>query len=828
MKTLKILCGCACALLALACTKTPDEPEVVYDEAYYASVATVSSDDTGFTAADNGGTIRFKAEGGEVVLKVDCGTEWTILNQSSDLFDASYGSSSVTVFAGKNLLEEEITGTIVLMTATARIEFAQISIVQNAYGAPEITVETNEWHAPAAGALSTSIGVESSIGTWEVESTADWLSVESVDSGVVLTAEANDDTVERSARVTLTAGDGYKSDSQTITVTQDARVYLNVGREKVRFYSDDAGSTDVTVESNYDWDFSYDTSNGWYSVSSGDGYLRVTITSSDSEEDRDGVITITAGDGAENVVSSTLAVSLLGLQPEAFILQFSITSDNTVLTLPLRDEVDCTVDWGDGSDIETFTESYPAHTYASADSYTVRINGKVTDLNFKEAGSDSATLLTEVRQWGDLGLTNLESAFNGCSALTALPEGVVPPFDDVTTCYLMFNSCAALTEIPAGIFDKCSKTENFENVFYGCKGLETLPSGLFDNCTEATSFKMAFYQCTGLLSIPDGLFDNCSKVTSFDRTFTLCSSLAALPDGLFAKCHENTTFYQTFYGCSALSTIPSDLFAGCSKVTTFYCTFYQCSGLTSLPEGLLDDCTGVTDMSWTFRGCTGLESVPGSLFTNCTNVTTMSYVFYGCSALVTVPEELFSKNTEVTTFSYAFNTCSALESIPKGLFANNTKVTDFSRVFFYCNALTSVPAELFANCPLVTTFNYAFHWCKSLTELPDGLFDGNPEVTNFAFAFNGCDNLKTVPVHLFSNCKKVNMFSSTFNGCALEGESPYDEIEVNGSTAKVHLYERFTDDYKDYYGITSMTKTSCFTGCTGLTDWDAIVEAGWN
>ena len=71
---------------------------------------------------------------------------------------------------------------------------------------------------------------------------------------------------------------------------------------------------------------------------------------------------------------------------------------------------------------------------------------------------------------------------------------------------------------------------------------------------------------------------------------------------------------------------------------------------------------------------------------------------------------------------------------------------------------------------------------------------------------------------LFDNNKKVTNFGKTFMGCkALAGESAL----LDRRRAKVHLYERTTA-----LGFSNVsTKTDCFDGCTGLSDYGDIPTA---
>ncbi|MCD8206964.1 MAG: BACON domain-containing protein, partial [Bacteroidales bacterium] len=385
MRTLRFLTVGAIALSVLwACSDDEDEltpepvpePEPVeeYDEAYYADQATISSEDAHFTATEEGGEIEYKVEGGEVVVTVDCGVEWTAtveyLDAEEDWLDAAVDceAGTLTVTAEANTVEAEKTATVTVMTAESGIEFATISVSQNAYGACEITAETNEWNAPAVGELTTEIAVEATA-DWEITNTAEWLTAEKTDTGVKFTASENEETEERTAEIVLTCTDGISTDSETITVTQDAKAYITVGLESVYFGADE-GSQSVDVDSNFDWISSTDET--WLTVTGSGSTLTVSVSANESGADREGTVTVTASDGAENKAEATFTVTQSYLSAKAFVLEYTMTADSQEAMLPLNGTVDCTVNWGDGSDPEAFPTTLPTHTYATAGDYEIQ------------------------------------------------------------------------------------------------------------------------------------------------------------------------------------------------------------------------------------------------------------------------------------------------------------------------------------------------------------------------------------------------------------------------------------------------------------------------
>ena len=429
-------------------------------------------------------------------------------------------------------------------------------------------------------------------------------------------------------------------------------------------------------------------------------------------------------------------------------LEVTTTAANQNMTIDFDGPVNMTIDWGDGT-VETTTNTTITHTYSSAGTYTLKLQGMASRISFNNADANAR-------------LTGILSVVQGISGLTSFAS--------------TFEDCGNLTgSIPAGLFDNNTLVTDFDATFWGCSGLTgSIPAGLFDNNTQVTTFYMTFNGCSGLTgSIPAGLFDNNTLVTIFHGTFWNCSGLTgSIPAGLFDYNTQVTEFRSTFHGCSGLTgSIPAGLFDNNTKVTSFNSTFQWCSGLTgSIPAGLFDNNPLVTLFYGTFWGCSGLTgSIPTGLFDNNTQVTYFMYTFLNCSGLTgSIPAGLFDYNTQVTTFYMTFNGCSGLTgSIPAGLFDNNPLVTDFFGTFGNCSGLTgSIPAGLFDNNTQVTDFQATFSRCSGLTSIPAGLFNNNTLVTNFRSTFYNCSGLTSIPAGLFNNNTLVTNFRSTFYRCS--------------------------------------------------------------
>lgn len=319
------------------------------------------------------------------------------------------------------------------------------------------------------------------------------------------------------------------------------------------------------------------------------------------------------------------------LKDMVFVGKAAFANDFTIY-LPLAGEIDCYIDWGDG----TVEHNSLSHKYNvnKATEYEIRISGKVTALYSGSIPQSYRSAITAVKQWGSTDLKSMFNAFAGCSALKSLPADETGAFAEVTTFEYAFSSCKALETIPDGLFKYCGNVETFYGCFSGCSALTSIPSDLFSACKSVTNFSSCFSNCSSLTSIPDGLFSACKSVTNFSSCFSRCSALTSIPEDLFAECAEMDSAYGLFKECENLLSIPAKLFAGNPKITSFYGTFEECNHLTSIPEGLFDNCPDVNSFSNTFRSCNMLKSVPISIFDNNRRVTDFSETFCWCGSLV--------------------------------------------------------------------------------------------------------------------------------------------------------------------------------------------------
>ena len=136
--------------------------------------------------------------------------------------------------------------------------------------------------------------------------------------------------------------------------------------------------------------------------------------------------------------------------PDPFISVWDTTVINETINLPYSPSgvYDGTIDWGDGSPTSINSYANRSHTYASVGTYTITINGEITNFNFGLNDPTNVTNLISVTQWGScFNIVSGLSAFENCSSLTLTGVTDILDLTNVLTTENMFSGCTQLTTV---------------------------------------------------------------------------------------------------------------------------------------------------------------------------------------------------------------------------------------------------------------------------------------------------------------------------------------------------------------------------------------------
>ena len=477
-------------------------------------------------------------------------------------------------------------------------------------------------------------------------------------------------------------------------------------------------------------------------------------------------------------------------------------------------------------------------------------------------------------------LTNVYGMFSNCSSMNGtIPELIFKNNSKLQSIGPFFGGCSKVSgTIPRRIFDtnkgKNNSITTVEGFFMGTKITGEIPAyvsssdkGIFDYSPNLTWTRNCFNGCSGITGpIPPEIFKYNTALIRVDGTFAGCSGLGSTPDRratippkLLSYSNSITNVSSLFNGCSNIEgNIPEGFLDKCVNVTDVSNIFRGCRNLvgqiparqsiwTEVPidperpelgntkvetvqkYGLFDKCKVLANVSGAFYGCTGLNSfIPPTLLISGTMITDASYLFTNCYYIQGgVPEDLFKNCSLLQNVSYAFNNCVSLKNpiydendddykyaIPKDLFAYNPHLNNANHLFRMDGSgnphaprlIGAVPPDLF-KVPgnKLRTIRGLFHACNEITgELESTTFEYNTELRDCYEAF-GETKLTSLGTSLFSTCKKVENMELTFDRCT-----------------------SLTGPAFNYRNMTSViNKARCFGGCTGLTDYDQMVQDGW-
>lgn len=694
------------------------------------------------------------------------------------------------------------------------------------------------------------IEVETNQEEWAFDCTCSWLLVEQSAEGLTLTADDNTTTIKREATLTVVAGVGENADTDTIVVRQDGTAFIILNTHNVTT-DDKGGVKSVTIECNPELEWYYATPDvaTWYSLSHEGNTLSINIMPNEGGNERKESLLIQVGD-PDNYASAEITIHQIGIDTEELIYEVEVPEKEYTLTaapmLSTSSGGKIVVDWGDGSELETFESKRGTHTYSKPGLYTISVTGEAKSLRF---GNDD-TVSTELRNiisWGKLGYTTAADMCLGCSRLESIPNDVAGSFASVKSFLGAFSYCESLKEIPAGLFKHATVAKNFEDCFSHSASIAEIPATLFATCVAAEDFSYTFYG-TGT-----GHVSTNSTLSNFEQVRTLVAGgvLRSLPAGLFHNCPAAKQLDYTF-GATAIESIPEELFSKSSKATKLTGAFSACTQLKSIPVKLLEGATTATDIKYMFAGCESLTEIPVGMFTGNASVTNIEYIFYktgittlkagtfeglssvktvgavfqDCKSLTTIEENAFRGLTAAKSFKYCFADCTSLRSIPATLFQGMSNAYEFTYTFSN-TALEVVPATLFSECRDYSSadFSYMFSECKNLKSVPATLFNPFTAVTSPGFRYLFSESgLESVPAGLFEKNVKVSSgFESVFENCTslkrIEGSIFPTTSTVSSMSYTFCNCSQLESIPADLFAPIAESKTkftSTFLGCSSL------------
>ena len=499
--------------------------------------------------------------------------------------------------------------------------------------------------------------------------------------------------------------------------------------------------------------------------------------------------------------------------------------------VPINVSGGMTVDWGDGTPINTYNKGVtPSHDYPYPGQYRIQVSGNETwnppgDITgtLTGGGFDEVTLgygsgqITRVDQWAPQHRTTASSTgFNGTqmeSLLLSQNECTqIPDYSYLllTVLDFAFGSCKKIAVkgpdnasdwswIPSNIPSVRSMNSAFAEVSVDVS--TPAERGAFpqlNTSNDLTNIREVFFRTkiTGWSAggTPTNKpFTNTSGVTNFDGAFRGCQ---------FTSLELDTSQGRNFNSCfsenSSIVTFPQLV---TNKGTSFSATWSYCSALTGFT--VWPDFRQSQTMGSCFYA-TAIATWPTLDFQESLNC---SYTFANNQAVVTGPQ---LQNTElVGDFSSAFTDCSLLETVPKfktdscetirsifnnakkvkdiDVFTDTSKIKNWSWAFFNIKGITSVPAFDYS---AATNLENCFCNSQNITSFPAGA--DFSKVNSFRSAWSGCLSLASWPTGMFNNIKNqdgnADSLKDAFNACALSKNSIqdiFDSIVTSNATGGI-------------------------------------------
>lgn len=169
---------------------------------------------------------------------------------------------------------------------------------------------------------------------------------------------------------------------------------------------------------------------------------------------------LSAGLEWEISYTTTTVTLTVVMAPSYFETIWQTTSDGETITIPTAGGgINYNIDWGDGV-VDTNVSGDATHVYATADTYTVKIDGDFRRIRIND-GPDKDKILS-VENWGAIAWESLGRAFKGCTNLV-INATDTPDLSNTTSLAGMFDGATSMNS-PIGNWD-VSTIENMDGMF---------------------------------------------------------------------------------------------------------------------------------------------------------------------------------------------------------------------------------------------------------------------------------------------------------------------------------------------------------------------------
>jgi len=372
--------------------------------------------------------------------------------------------------------------------------------------------------------------------------------------------------------------------------------------------------------------------------------------------------------------------------------------------LPLSGNVNVTIDWGDGTAVQTVTTANPTHTFSTTDPKAIKVTG-----TFDTFSSIVTPLpcVTSVDKWSNTGTTDAHYGFLNATNLTFVKEfpSTVTNLSGFLSGASKFNGSLAgwdttnVTDMSSLFFNipvfnqpvsfNTGKVTNMNNMFAG-SGQVFNKAVTFSDTSKVTDMSFMFANASAFNQPVDFNTANVTNMASmffnankFNQSVSFNTGKVTNMSNMFAS-YTGHNFNQPVNFNTANVTDMSGMFSGAanfsqpvtfsdtSKVTTMNSMFYG----TKFNQPVDFNTANVTDMGNMFSGSSSAKPSPFNQVVNfnTAKVTNMSYMFYYNTTLNKTIT--FSDTSKVTNMKLMFYGDSAFNQDLTGW--NVASVTQFS------------------------------------------------------------------------------------------------------------------------------------------------------